>query len=203
MTNQARSLAAIAATIVVAATVTPISDTPGSALQRGMRLTYASGGREQAPWAVDSIERDVSLAGRTGCARIYLRIRPDQPAPAPRVVCRGGDTLFTWTASTNEWRAERPLGADMRLAVRQPSGNTLDYSTAGLGDTTISGRSLSFVRTTIITLDAQGRPTRRLHERYSVPLATALGGVFEVPDSASAGGWREMQRFELVRVEAP
>ena len=91
----------------------------------------------------------------------------------------------------------------MRLSVPQPSGAVLDYETSAHGDTTISGQRLAFVRTVITTRNAQGRATRRLTERYALGLATALGGVFEVPDSAAAGGWRESQRFELLRVEIP
>ena len=179
------------------------ADLPGSALKPGARLTYGSGGRDQPPWTIDSVHQGVSLGSRGGCTRISLRMRPDQPSPTARVVCRGGDTLFTWNAEANAWRADRPLGAGMTLRVPQPSGTTLDYETAALGDTTISGHRLAFVRTTILTRDAQGQVTRRLRERYSVALATALGGIFEVPDSAAAGAWRESQRFELVRVEIP
>ena len=176
---------------------------PGSALKPGVKLTYGSGGREQAPWTIDSVHRDVAWGGRTDCARIFLRMRPDQLPGSGRVFCRGGDTLFAWNATTNEWRAERPLGAGMTLRVPQPSGAALHYTTAELGDTTISGHRFEFVRTTIITHDPQDRPIRRLRERYAVALATALGGVFEVPDSVTAGAWREVQRFDLVRVEIP
>lgn len=176
---------------------------PGGALKPGAKLTYGSAGRDQPPWSIDSVHQGVSLGGRTGCTRIYLRMRPDQTSPTARVMCRGGDTLFAWNATANEWRADRPLGANMTLRVPQPSGAALHYSTAELGDTTISGSRFGFVRTTIITHDPQDRPIRRLRERYSVALGTALGGVFEVPDSVTAGAWRETQRFELVRVEIP
>jgi hypothetical protein len=91
----------------------------------------------------------------------------------------------------------------MTLRVPQQSGASLDYATAQFGDTTISGHRVGFVQTTIITNDAQGRPVRRLRERYAIALATALGGLFEVPDSAHAGAWRESQRFELVRLSIP
>ena len=176
---------------------------PGSALKPGATLTYGSGGREQPAWTIDSVHRDVALGGRTGCTRIHLRIRPDQPQPTVRVACRGGDTLFAWNSATNAWRADRPLGAGMSLRVPQPTGSSLDYSTGQLGDTTISGHRVAFVHTTIITNDAQGRPVRRLTERYAVSLATALGGLFEIPDSTNAGAWKENQRFELVRISIP
>ena len=182
-----------------------VSSPPGSALQAGATLTYGSGDREQPPWTVDSVHRDVALGGRTGCARIYLRMRPDQTAATPRVACRGGDTLFAWSAATSAWRVERPLGAGMTLRVPQQSGATLDYTTAQVGDTTISGHRIGYVHTTIITYDPQGRLVRRLRERYAIALATALGGVFEAPDSSTAGAWRESQRFDLLRlsIKAP
>jgi len=168
-----------------------------------MTLTYGSGGRDQPPWTVDSVHRALSLGGRSGCTRIFLRMRPDQPSAPPRVACRGGDTLFTWSVTASEWRAERPLGGGMTLRVPQPSGAMLDYATGQLGDTTISGHRFAFVHTTVVTSDAQGRVVRRLRERYAVALATALGGVFEVPDSATTGAWRESQRFDLIRVAIP
>jgi hypothetical protein len=87
---------------------------PGAALKAGSTLTYGSGGREQPPWTIDSVHRDLSLGGRNGCTRIFLRMRPDQTSAPPRVACRG-----------------------------------------------------------------------------------------EVPDSSNAGGWRDSQRFELVRISIP
>ena len=188
---------------VEAAAQGPSALVPGAALKAGSTLTYGSGGREQPPWTIDSVHRDVSLGGRNGCTRIFLRMRPDQTSAPLRVACRAGDTLFAWSATAATWRAERPLGAGMTLRVPQPSGATLDYTTAQSGDTTISGHRIGFVQTTIITHDPQGRPIRRLTERYALALATALGGVFEVPDSSNAGGWRESQRFELVRISIP
>ena len=179
------------------------ADVPGGMLRPGARLTYGSAAGEQPAWTIDSVHQGVSLGGRAGCTRIYLRMRPNQLLPTERVLCRGGDTLNAWNATTSAWRADRPLGAGMRLSVPQQSGEVLDYETSALGDTTISGHRLAFVRTVITTRDAQGRATRRLTERYALGLATALGGVFETPDSASAGAWHESQRFELVRVEIP
>jgi hypothetical protein len=179
------------------------ADVAGGMLRPGARLTYGSAAGEQPAWTIDSVHQGVSLGDRAGCTRIYLRMRPNQQLPTERVLCRGGDTLHAWNATTSAWRADRPLGAGMRLSVPQPSGAVLDYETSAQGDTMISGHRLAFVRTVITTRDAQGRATRRLTERYALGLATALGGVFETPDSASAGAWRESQRFELVRVEIP
>ena len=207
--GQGRRVAAIAvtATLVLSprAVTAPQATAlvPGSMLKAGVTLTYGSGGREQPPWMIDSVHRDVALGGRTGCTRIFLRMRPDQPSPTARIACRGGDTLFAWNATTNAWRAERPLGAGMTLRVPQPSGASLDYATATVGDTTVSGHRIGFVHTTIITHDPQGRPIRRLTERYAVSLATALGGLFEVPDSVATGSWKESQKFDLVRISIP
>ena len=198
---------AITATLVLSARVAHLPQAgpqrPGSILKAGATLTYGSGDREQDPWTIDSVHHDVTLGGRTGCARIFLRMRRDQPSPTARINCRGGDTLFAWSATTNTWRADRPLGAGMTLRVPQPSGATLDYTTGQLGDTTISGHRIGFVHTTIVTNDPQGRPVRRLTERYAVSLATALGGVFETPDSTTDGAWKESQRFRLVRISIP
>ena len=42
---------------------------------------------------------------------------------------------------------------------------------------------------------------RRLRERYVLGLATALGGIFEVPDPARPGQWTVQQEFVLARIE--
>ena len=91
----------------------------------------------------------------------------------------------------------------MTLRVAQASGASLDYTTGATGDTTISGHRIPFVHTTIVTKDAAGREIRRLTERYAISLATALGGLFEVPDSTNAGAWKESQKFDLVRISIP
>jgi len=192
----------VAARIAVAAQGVR-ADVAGGILEAGARLTYGSAGGEQPAWTIDSVHQGVALGGRAGCTRIYLRMRPDQASPTARVLCRGGDTLYAWNAATSVWRADRPLGAEMRLSVPQASGAVLDYATSARGDTTVSGHRVAFVRTVITTRDAQGRATRRLTERYALALATALGGVFEVPDSSASSGWRENQRFDLVRLDLP
>ena len=62
---------------------------------------------------------------------------------------------------------------------------------------------LHVVPTTVTTRDTTGRVLRRLRERFAVSLGTAVGGVFEVPDSSQAGGWRVEREFELVRIVRP
>lgn len=115
----------------------------------------------------------------------------------------GGDTLFAWNATDQTWRPDRPIEARRELTVTQRSRTVSRFTTDGVGDTTISGYRLPLIQTTIVTMGADGRVTRRLRERYSLPLATALGGTFELPDSTRAGGWRETQRFELIEIAGP
>ena len=176
-------------------------DALASGLRPGLRLVYASGATEQPAWTVDSVTHGVAVAQRQGCARIVLRTRPEQPAPEVRLVCRGGDTLFAWNAASRELRVQRPVGARMSIALPQANGGTVRYETGDAGESVVSGRPFRFVHTTVTTHDASGRVVRRLRERYAIALATALDGVFEVPDSAAASGWREAQRFVLARVE--
>jgi hypothetical protein len=47
------------------------------------------------------------------------------------------------------------------------------------------------------TLDASGRPIRRLRERYATSLTTAIDGEFEVADSGTPSGFRTTQSFVL------
>jgi len=176
-------------------------DTLASGLRPGLRLVYASGATEQPAWTVDSVTHGVAVAQRQGCARIVLRTRHEQPAPEVRLVCRGGDTLFAWNAAAGELRVQRPVGAGMSIALPQANGGTVRYETGDVGEATVSGRTFGFVHTTVTTHDASGRVVRRLRERYAIALATALDGVFEVPDPAATSGWREAQRFVLARVE--
>jgi hypothetical protein len=189
----------------VASTTSPAqsgsADALAAGLTSGLRLVYASGGSEQPAWTVDSVTHGVVVGARQGCARIVLRTRPNQPTPELRLLCRGGDTLFAWNAAAAELRVQRPIGAGMSVAIPQANGGSVRYVTGDAGRAEVSGRGIGFVHTTVTTHDASGRLVRRLRERYAVSLATALDGVFEVPDSAAVGGWRETQRFTLARVE--
>ena len=176
---------------------------PGTLLERGVSLAYTSNGREQLPWLIDSVQRNVAHAGRFGCARIWMRRGGPQAPSELRFVCVSGDTLFSWNNATNAWRADRPVGANMRLAVVQSSGARVVYETSALGERSVGGERVPFVATTIVTMDTAGKAVRRLRESYAVSLVTALDGVFEVPDSSRAGAWKEQQRFELLRIERP
>jgi len=45
--------------------------------------------------------------------------------------------------------------------------------------------------------------THQLNERFSIGLATATGGVFEIADSTQVGGWLVRRRFDLVAIRYP
>jgi hypothetical protein len=78
---------------------------------------------------------------------------------------------------------------------------TATYETGQRTTDRISGHGFAVIPTTITIRDsASGQVLRRVRERFSVGLATATGGVFEIPDSTSAGGWRQVQRFELIHL---
>ena len=71
------------------------------------------------------------------------------------------------------------------------------YETGAVAEEVIGGLRIAVVATTVTTIDSSGRPKRRLRERYAIGLATATGGVFEVPDATAPDGWRAEQAFEL------
>src|SRR5688500_17511075 len=120
-----------------------------SGLRPGLRLVYASGATEQPPWTVDSVTHGVAVARHQGCARIVLRTRPNQPTPEVRLICRSGDTLFAWSAATEELRVQRPVGAAMSIALPQTNGGTGRYETGDVGRATVSGRAFGFLDTDV------------------------------------------------------
>ena len=169
----------------------------GGDLRPGMELVYASNGRPQPPWFIDSAVTGLMLDQRSGCARILLRRRP-APSPAEETRhCTSGDTLFAWSGRDSVWRPQRPIGPGMRMSFPRPGGDTVRYETTEPGEEVISGRRIRVLGTTVTTVDSLGRPKRRLRERYAPGLATATGGRFEVPDASAPGGWRTEQEFEL------
>lgn len=175
---------------------------PGTDLAAGTRLLYSSNGAAQPEWIVDSVYLRLTLLPDASCARVYLRRRPDQPAEESRV-CVRGDTLLAWNARRATWLPQRPIGPGMTMTFPQANGDTVRYSTEDIGVEEIAGRRIGVVRTVVLTVDSIGRPKRRLRERYAVGLTTATGGIFEVPDSAAAGGWRTQQAFELRELRRP
>jgi hypothetical protein len=169
--------------------------TPGSALSKGMRLVYGSGTSEQAPWVVDSLDLRASWQNIKPCT--YIRFG----ASDIRRLCLQRDTLFTWNETQARLIATRPVGPRMSMRIATSSGGQALYETTDFADAAVSGQSYQALPTTVTTFDANGRVLRRLRERYVLALATALDGVFEVPDSTAAGRWLTQREFALVRVE--
>jgi hypothetical protein len=174
---------------------TRVADTRvGSALNKSLRLVYGSGGSEQAPWVVDSLDLTASWQGRT-CS--YIRFGTTDV----RRHCLSGDTLFNWNEAQARLIAARPVGPRSTLRLPTSSGGSVLYETEEPVQATVSGRTFSALPTTVTTFDATGNAIRRLRERYVVALATALGGVFEIPDPARPGQWQIQREFSLVRIE--
>ncbi len=169
---------------------------PGAQLRQGMELRYESGGAAQPPWTVDSLVLGATLRPGMECAVVRLRRNPDRPPDESRL-CVGHDTLYRYEPTAGDWAISRPVGPGMVWETRQPGGDRVRYETGARAEETISGLVIAVVPTTILTTDSLGAPKRRLRERYALSLTTATGGVFEVPDSAAAGGWRASQAFEL------
>ena len=85
----------------------------------------------------------------------------------------------------------------MVLTINRPNGDTVLYETGAASEETIGTLRIPVIATVVTTRGSDGRPKRRLRERYAISLATATGGVFEVPDPAAPTGWRTEQAFEL------
>jgi hypothetical protein len=173
----------------------------GARLLPTMQLIYASGGVESA-WTVDSVARDTTLGGRSPCVRIRLRTR-SEGAPETRAYCTDSTMMFTWDDRTQQLRASRPLSAGGALELPQRDGGQVRFESAASTVEQIGTQSLEVIPTTVTTRDSTGTIVRRLRERFSVGLATATGGVFEVPDSSQAGGWRTVRSFEMTAIRIP
>ncbi|MEX2178247.1 MAG: hypothetical protein WD801_06025 [Gemmatimonadaceae bacterium] len=175
------------------------ADSPGALLSRGTQLVYASAGQDAPPWTVEQITRDTTLGGMHRCSVIHLRTSPAQAAPEHRMYCVRGDTLFAWDSAQLRHAPLRPVGPDMSMEVK---GRTVTstYVTGERLREAIGSVAVDVLVTTVTTRDSTGAVVRRLRERYSVGLATATGGVFEIPDSTASSGWRQQRAFELVRV---
>jgi hypothetical protein len=122
--------------------------------------------------------------------------------------------MFNWDERSSTARPVRPLGSRTTLEIAQASGGRVRFetteplverirleqlSTGAAAATT----DIEVIPTTVTTIDSAGKIVRRLRERFSIALATATGGEFEVPDSTQAGGWRTVRRFELVAIRMP
>ena len=176
----------------------------GRLLGTGTRLWYTSGGREGDPWTVERIVHDTTLGDVEGCAVIHLRTSPTQASPEIRNWCVRGDSLFAWDATEQIHRLLRPVGANMSVRVQSARGGSVTYSTGPATEWRYVDDAISIgtvvVPTVVVTRDSTGRVIRRLRERYALSLATAVSGIFEVPDSTRADGWREERVFTLTRI---
>jgi len=166
-------------------------------LRPGMELIYASAGRDQAPWVVEVLERGLPLKDGADCARLGIRRQPGRTEADESRLCLGGSTLYAWDATARGWVPQRPVGPHMQLTLPRPNGDQVRYETGAVAEELIGALRIAVVATTVTTVDSSGRPKRRLRERYAVGLATATGGVFEVPDATAPDGWRTEQAFEL------
>ena len=188
----------------------------GSLLVPGMQLVYASDGVPSPPWTIDSVVR-FAAEGRPGrapmgCVRIRLRISPTQASEA-RVHCLDSTTMVNLDERSGQSRPARPLLPGMSLELRQANGGLVSFETSKDAvdqipfDNPSAEESplwaMDVLPTTVTTRDSTGTVVRRLRERFSVGLATATGGVFEVPDSTQATEWRTVRRFELVQIRKP
>ena len=168
-----------------------------SDLRPGMQLVYASAGRDQAPWVIDVVERGLALKGDADCAKLGIRRRADQTEADESRLCVESQTLYAWDVTARDWVAQRPVGPLMQLTFPRPNGDRVRYETGALAEEVIGAHRVEVVITTVTTTDSSGQPKRRRRERFAIGLATATGGVFEVPDAAAPAGWRAEQVFEL------
>lgn len=175
------------------------SQAPGSQLEPGMELIYASGGSEIAPWVVEA-RRDTAVSGAR-CSIVMVKTNPSQPTER-RFTCVSNDSLLVFDPGSLNLRLLRPVGSSMKAEVRGRA-TVATYETEVAHADTISGVVLQVVPTTVTTRDTTGRVLRRLRERFAISLGTAVGGIFEVPDTSRAGGWRVEREFELVRIVRP
>jgi hypothetical protein len=191
---------AVGIALVAGVTGAQRSDRFARDLAAGTTLTYESEGTAQPPWHVDTVQFDATVGGRNGVRRVVLRLRPDA-APTPRAYAIEGDTLFAWSAASNQWRRERPLAARREIEVPQgANGDTARVTTGDSSHVQVGDRRMLILPTTFLTRNRAGRPVRRLTEEYAPSIATAVSGVFEVADSAT-GTWRVTQRFRLAAMK--
>lgn len=182
-----------------------------SLLQPGMQLVYASEGVESPPWTIDSVTRELTFGARTGCVRIRLRTSPTQATPETRSHCVDSSTMYNWDDRSSTLRPARPVRPGASLDIQQASGGRNRFETGATSverirleqlstRETVAPIAVEVIATSVTTTDSSGKVVRRLRERFSIALATATGGVFEVPDSTQAGGWRTVRAFDLVAI---
>lgn len=175
----------------------PTAPKPGAMLQQGTRLIYTSGGVE-TPWTIDSAAVDTTIAGRSGCTRLVLRLAPTR-RPQTRAFCADSVMLWTWNDSTQTMTHARPITSKGTLSIATRSGSVL-YEAGTPTTEKIGGLDVWVIPTTVTTRDHSGRIVRRLTENFSLGLLTATRGTFEIPDSTRVGEMVVQQRFELIGV---
>lgn len=180
----------------------PPATQQATALVVGMELVYESGGTQAAAWRVEHVERNLAMAGRSGCLRV--RFAPGGPRPEAdiRTTCAADGVLYAWDSAGGAWRASRPIAPNRSLQTGTRTGIET-YTTTSAVLEHLGAVTVRAIETTVLTTDSAGRPTRRLRERFAPALGTATWGAFEVPDAAAPGGWRVTQEFRLVAVRVP
>jgi hypothetical protein len=194
----------IAMTVLLVPLALTTAGAQGRLLGTGTRLWYSSDGKEGDPWTVERIVHDTTLGGLDRCAVIQLRTSPSQTTPEIRTWCVRSDSLFAWDAAQQSHRLLRPVGANMTVTIPSPRGGSATYTTGTMEEWRYADDAISIgtrvLPTEVVSRDSTGRVIRRLREHYALSLATAVSGVFEVPDSARTSGWREERAFTLTRV---
>ena len=186
---------AITLSLLQAAAATP----PGSALRPGMALVYESEGKAQPAWMVIAVIANAPLKDGAACAVVQIR---RSPAAAPEVrLCIESGILLQWNDADKAWQAQRPVSGGRTLTLPRPNGETIVYETGEPSQVTIGDRVLPVIPTTVTTMDASGRPIRRLRERYALSLTTATDGEFEVADTSATSGFRTTQSFVLREIK--
>jgi hypothetical protein len=174
---------------------------PGSALRPGMVLVYESNGKAQPPWTVVAVTADPRLKDGAACAIVQIRRGPTPPDPPAVRLCVEGGMVLQWSDVEKVWQPQRPVSGGRTLRLPRPNGESVLYETEEASQATIGGIAVPVVLTTVTTLDASGRPVRRLRERYATSLTTAIDGEFEVADSGTASGFRTTQSFVLREIK--
>jgi hypothetical protein len=168
-----------------------------SDLRLGMRLVYASEGRDRPAWVVELVETGAPLKEGADCARVKIRRQAGEAAVPEERLCIENGMLYAWNAREGSWLAQRPVGPHMELTIPRANGDSVRYVTGDMEEHVIGQHRFRVVGTVMTTTDAAGKPKRRLTERYAVGLGTAIGGRFELPDPEMPGAWRTEQIFEL------
>ena len=180
----------------------PVALSAQEFLTAGTVLVYRTPDGTEREWVVVEATPNVSHGGRTGCMRVRYAAGGPTAGPDERLTCVAGDSLFRWSAASNQWQLARPIGTSDSLDLPLRTG-IARYLTGRATVDTISGMPVPVVATTVLTIDSTGTVVRRLQERFAPGLGTATWGRFEVPDSAAPQGWRTAQEFGISAIRRP